>query len=51
MASLDGTIDASDVLVLQEKVGAVQPATANIICASATLKVTASSGKQQLSHS
>ena len=48
MASLDGTLDPSDVLVLQEQVGAVQSVDSGTTCASVLAKITASSGKLKL---
>ena len=49
MASLDGTLDPSDVLVLQEQVGAVQSVDSGMTCVSVLAKITASSGKLKLS--
>ena len=44
MSSLDGTLDPSDVLVLQEQVGAVQSVDSVSTCATVLAKITGSSG-------
>ena len=45
MASLSGRVDASDLLVLQERIGDVPSANPGTTCATAVMKITAPSSK------
>ena len=50
MASLNGKVDASDLLVLHEEVGTVTATRQGTLCAMAQVKLTAPSGKSSSVH-
>ena len=51
MASLNGKLDASDLLVLHEEVGTVTATRQGTLCAMAQVKLTAPSGKSNSTYS
>ena len=48
MATLDGRVDPSDILILHEEVGMLQSTNPARVCATAVMKITASSGKSAI---